>query len=206
MIAGPNGSGKTTLTLQLLAHEWTADSIYINPDNIAQETFGDWNAPEAVLQAADYADRLRAQCLEEGKNFTYETVFSTPRRLQDLEHARTQGFFIRFFFVSTQNPEINLARVQRRVQVGGHDVPEEKILARYQRSMKNLLPALRLVDRGYVFDNSVDDRNPALLLRTTHGLVKRVYHAPLPDWAQSVFNTLERRADDPTNGHSDPIP
>ncbi|SHK46941.1 Zeta toxin [Fibrobacter sp. UWH5] len=41
IVAGPNGSGKTTTTVQLLENEWTADSIYINPDNIAQETFGD---------------------------------------------------------------------------------------------------------------------------------------------------------------------
>ena len=42
VVAGPNGSGKTTTTVQLLNNEWTADSLYINPDNIAQEMFGDW--------------------------------------------------------------------------------------------------------------------------------------------------------------------
>ena len=53
IVAGPNGSGKTTTTVQLLNDEWTADSLYINPDNIAQETFGDWNSPAAVLKAAE---------------------------------------------------------------------------------------------------------------------------------------------------------
>ena len=52
VVAGPNGSGKTTTTVQLLNDEWTADSLYINPDNIAQETFGDWNSPEAVLKSS----------------------------------------------------------------------------------------------------------------------------------------------------------
>ena len=52
VVAGPNGSGKTTTTNQLLNNEWAADSLYINPDNIAQETFGDWNSPEAVLKVA----------------------------------------------------------------------------------------------------------------------------------------------------------
>ena len=42
VVAGPNGSGKTTTTVQLLNNEWAADSLYINPDNIAQEMFGDW--------------------------------------------------------------------------------------------------------------------------------------------------------------------
>ncbi len=41
VVAGPNGSGKTTTTVQLLNNEWAADSLYINPDNIAQAKFGD---------------------------------------------------------------------------------------------------------------------------------------------------------------------
>lgn len=55
IVAGPNGSGKTTTTVQLLNNEWAADSIYINPDNMAQDIFGDWNSPEAVLKAAEEA-------------------------------------------------------------------------------------------------------------------------------------------------------
>jgi predicted ABC-type ATPase len=204
VIAGPNGSGKTTLTKQLLSHEWTADSTYINADEIARDKFGDWNSPEAVRQAAEYADRLRAQCIQDGNNFAYETVFSTPRRLQDLENAQSNGFFIRFFFVSTQNPDINIARVERRVEVGGHDVPEDKIITRYQRSMNNLFPALCIADRAYVFDNSVHDQDPALLFRTVNGLVKRVYQDHLPDWSVSAFTDLESRSSNPTNGKSNP--
>ena len=61
VIAGPNGSGKTTTTVQLLNNEWAADSLYINPDDIAQKIFGDWNAPEAVLKAAEQATSLPRQ-------------------------------------------------------------------------------------------------------------------------------------------------
>ena len=64
VVAGPNGSGKTTTTIQLLNNEWAADSLYINPDNIAQDTFGDWNSPEAVLKAAEEATQLRYECLD----------------------------------------------------------------------------------------------------------------------------------------------
>ena len=55
VVAGPNGSGKTTTTVQLLNNEWAADSLYINPDNIAQEVYGDWNSHDAVLKAAEHA-------------------------------------------------------------------------------------------------------------------------------------------------------
>lgn len=49
VIAGPNGSGRTTITSQLLRHEWLEDAVYINPDNVARDKFGDWNSLEAVL-------------------------------------------------------------------------------------------------------------------------------------------------------------
>ena len=55
VIAGPNGSGKTTITSEVLASEWLEDAVYINPDIVAQEKFGDWNSPEAVREAASIA-------------------------------------------------------------------------------------------------------------------------------------------------------
>ena len=51
IVAGPNGSGKTTITSKILRHEWLENAVYINPDNVAQEKFGNWNSPEAVLKA-----------------------------------------------------------------------------------------------------------------------------------------------------------
>lgn len=51
VIAGPNGSGKTSVTSKLLHHEWMEDAIYVNPDIVAQEKFGDWNSPSAIMQS-----------------------------------------------------------------------------------------------------------------------------------------------------------
>ena len=50
VIAGPNGSGKTSVTTKFLHHEWADGTIYINPDQIANDKFGDWNSQEAVLR------------------------------------------------------------------------------------------------------------------------------------------------------------
>ena len=49
VIAGPNGSGKTTITSKILRHEWLEGAVYVNPDQVAQDCFGDWNSPEARL-------------------------------------------------------------------------------------------------------------------------------------------------------------
>lgn len=59
VIAGPNGSGKTTITTQILQHEWMENAVYINPDQIAKDKFGDWNSREAIMESVKYCEGLR---------------------------------------------------------------------------------------------------------------------------------------------------
>lgn len=187
IVAGPNGSGKTTTTLRLLANEWAADSLYINPDNIAQDTFGDWNSPEAVLKAAKLATQQRYDCLEQGKSFVFETVFSSDEKLEFVRKAKEAGFFIRFFFVCTADPEINVRRIVRRFMEGGHEVPISKIISRYYKSLANAAEAISLVDRAYIYDNSVEDTLPQLLYRTKEGQLFKQYIKEIPAWAQILL-------------------
>lgn len=186
IVAGPNGSGKTTTTVQLLASEWSADSLYINPDNIAQEVFGDWNSPEAVMKAARLATEKRYECLEQKKDFVFETVFSSNEKLEFVHKAKEAGFFIRLFFVCTKDPEINVARIVKRYLNGGHEVPISKIISRYYKSITNAKLAIALVDRAYIYDNSVENELPQLLYRTTDGKIFKQYTSVLPDWAQAL--------------------
>lgn len=191
IVAGPNGSGKTTTTIQLLNNEWGTDSLYINPDNIAQETFGDWNSPEAVLKAAQLATQQRYDCLANRTNFVFETVFSSEEKLEFVRKAKEAGFFVRFFFVCTATPAINAARIADRVMDGGHEVPISKIISRYYKSLLNAKKAIRLVDRAYVYDNSVDNQLPQLLYRTVDGEVFKTYKDDIPDWAQALISKTE---------------
>ncbi len=187
IVAGPNGSGKTTTTIQLLANEWAADSLYINPDNIAQETFGDWNSPDAVLKAAQLATEKRYECLEQKTDFVFETVFSSKEKIEFVRKAKEAGFFIRFFFVCTSDPEINVHRVTKRFMEGGHEVPISKIISRYYKSLENAAEAISLVDRAYIYDNSVEDELPQLLYRTSEGQVIKQYTSNIPDWAKALL-------------------
>lgn len=66
IIAGPNGSGKTSVTKRFLHHEWAEGTTYINPDEVANNIFGDWNSHEAVIKAANYCAEWRNVAL--GKN------------------------------------------------------------------------------------------------------------------------------------------
>ena len=76
VIAGPNGSGKTSVTQKFLHHEWAEGTIYINPDEIANNLFGDWNSRDSVLKAANYCSELREKYIAEKRSFVFETVFS----------------------------------------------------------------------------------------------------------------------------------
>ena len=76
IIAGPNGSGKTSITSKILQHEWVESCLYVNPDNIAKDTFGDWNSREAVLNAAKYSTQIREECIEKKEGLIFETVLS----------------------------------------------------------------------------------------------------------------------------------
>lgn len=187
VIAGPNGSGKTSTTELLLQNEWTADSMYINPDNIAQHQFGDWNSPDAVIKAAKEATRLRYECLDNGCNFVFETVFSSAEKVEFVRKAKAAGFFVRFFYVCTESPEINIQRIYKRYLEGGHEVPISKTLSRYYKSLANAAMILGEVDRAYVYDNSIDDATPQLLFRTIDGSIAKRYVNKLPKWTDIFF-------------------
>jgi predicted ABC-type ATPase len=187
VVAGPNGSGKTTTTVQLLNDEWTADSLYINPDNIAQEEYGDWNSPEAVLKAAERATKMRYECLEQGRDFVFETVFSSPEKLDFLRKAKKAGFFIRLFYVCTSDPSINVTRITQRYLNGGHEVPISKVISRYYKSLINAEEAISFVDRAYIYDNSIDNQLPRLLYRTTDGHLFKRYVKDIPEWAKMLL-------------------
>ena len=187
VVAGPNGSGKTTTTIQLLDNEWTKDSIYINPDNIAQDTFGDWNSQSAVLKAAERATQMRYECLEQGRNFVFETVFSAPEKLEFLRKAKEKGFFVRLFYVCTSDPAINVNRITQRYLNGGHEVPISKIISRYYKSLVNMSEAITFVDRAYIYDKSVENQLPRLLYRTSNGVVVKQYTDDMPDWAMNLI-------------------
>ncbi len=177
------------MTEQGLRHEWFHGCLYINPDNLARDRFGDWNSPEAVLKAARLADAMREEALANGTSLAFETVFSTEAKLDYLRRAKNAGYFVRFFFVGTESPVINAARIARRVLRGGHEVPIGKIVSRFERSMANSIAAARIADRAYFYDNTPEDRPARLLFRCTDGNVEKTYGA-LPKWAKPIRRAL----------------
>ena len=144
VFAGPNGSGKSTITTILRPIEMD----YINADDIQRILHCD------TLSAAKIAEQQREEHLSDERDFCFETVLSTDRNLKLLKRAREAGFFIRCYYVLTADPQINVARVASRVSAGGHDVPVQSILDRYDRALDLVHELVPLCDVCHIYDNS----------------------------------------------------
>ena len=190
VIAGPNGSGKTSTTRLVIKHEWAEQCVYINPDEIAQSKFGDWNDINAVRQAVEYCEEWREQLLREHKDFIFETVLSSDGKVDFLKRAKEEGYFIRMFFICTESPTINAARIANRVMEGGHDVPIQKIISRHEKAIINAVKVTEFANRAYFYDNSVDNRDAILLYRTKDGKFAKQYVELLPGWAERILKKI----------------
>jgi len=104
------------------------------------------------------ADFIRHKLLEAGVTFTFETVMSSPDKIDFLKKAQEHGFRTYLYYVATEDPDINISRVESRVAEGGHSVPRNKIVERYHRSLDLLADAVQYTNRAYIFDNSSDKK------------------------------------------------
>ena len=104
--------------------------------------------------ASVLADAIRRELLHEGKTFTFETVMSSRDKVEFMKEARERGYRVYLYFVATDDPEINLDRVRRRVMQGGHPVPDDRVRKRYRESIDLMTEACYTAHRAYVFDNS----------------------------------------------------
>jgi len=136
-------------------------------------------------EAAFVADILRTQLLERGKKFTYETVMSHPSKIEFFSKAQLKGYKNYLYFISTESPLINIERVQQRVKLGGHPVPENKIESRYYNALKNLKDAVQLTYRSFIFDNS--GNKPILIMQVFKGNEVTFYHNEIPHWVDEYL-------------------
>lgn len=144
VFAGPNGSGKSTFTELLRPPLYD----YINADEIKK------NLKCSDLEAAQLAEKQREEHVANNESFCFETVLSTERNLNLLRRAKAKGYFIRCYYVLTADPLINVYRIKSRVLLGGHDVPRDKIISRYDGCLELMKQVIAVSDICHVYDNS----------------------------------------------------
>ncbi|EET59630.1 hypothetical protein BRYFOR_08488 [Marvinbryantia formatexigens DSM 14469] len=152
---------------------------YINADEIKK------NLKCTDLEAAQLAEKQREDHVEQMEEFCFETVLSTERNLKLLERAKEKGYFIRCYYVLTADPMINVLRVRSRVESGGHDVPEEKIISRYDRALALVKDLVKVCDVCHIYDNS--GNRPFRIFKKRK---EEVYYDECDDWYREDIQAL----------------
>ena len=153
IIAGANGSGKSTLAKILLKEKQLE---FLNADDIAKEI-----APNAMNNVPISAGKVYFQRLnlyfKNNKSFAVETTLSGKNTLKIIEQAKKQNYTIILIYSFLNNCTSCINRVRKRVQNGGHNVPEQDITRRYYKSIYNFWNKyLFLVDEWTIFYNGYD--------------------------------------------------
>lgn len=192
LLAGPNGAGKSSLYKAACADGLIpADAEFVNADHFERDHLQHISDPQVRSEAArQWADHRRDQLLREGSSFVSETVFSHPSKLSLIEQAQALGYRVVLLVVCVDDPHMLLARVRQRVSEGGHDVPAQRILDRYPRTVQNLKQAVKLADLAMLFHNPNIGKGlpeaPQHVAVCRKGVVKQRADA-LPAWAIQVL-------------------
>src|SRR2546426_382692 len=177
-LAGPNGAGKSTF---FEAHLKSSSLRFLNADVLAKEL--EVNAYDAARMVA----ALRVELVRQRESFIFETVFSDPvgDKLAFLKQTAQSGYAVVLCFLGIAGADVSEQRVAMRVSQGGHDVPTEKLIERFPRTLANLSAAIRELPCVLVFDNydlGIPFRHVAVYENGRRTLLKE----PIPSWLQPV--------------------
>ena len=195
VLAGVNGAGKSSIGESEFRSQ---GSPVFNPDTIAQQIrllHPDISLTLANAHAWQIGKSLLEQAIAGGHDYRFETTLGGRTIAQLLEKAARSGHRLRIWFCGLASPDLHLRRVQSRVALGGHDIPEGKIRERWNRSRENLVRLLPLIDHLRVYDNSADadpseglKPEPVLLLEMKRGTITAPADlSGAPDWAKPVI-------------------
>lgn len=142
------------------------------------------DCPLDGYDASIVADFFREKLLLGEQNFSFETVMSHSSKIDFMRKARSNGFKIYYYFICTSDPEINLNRVENRIQQGGHAVDPEKIKSRYYRCLQLLHDAFLASDRAFVIDTTYGD---AQVIVGKNDSDVHVLKDEVPEWVEEYL-------------------
>lgn len=121
---------------------------------ISENVILDVSKDKSSYSASLISSFIRKHLLLDSRSFSFESVMSHSSKLYELQLAKQLGYKTYLYFVCIDDPDVNVSRVDNRVFKGGHSVPADRIKKRYKATLENLYPAMQLVDKAYLFDNS----------------------------------------------------
>ncbi|WDF69136.1 hypothetical protein PQ465_01855 [Sphingobacterium oryzagri] len=135
---------------------------------------------------------IRSHLMKKGVSYAFESVMSHPSKLEEIKHAKELAYKTYLYFVCLDDPLLNISRVSNRVEKGGHAVPDEKIIQRYDRVLDLLLSAVGICEKSFLFDNS-SAAGMTLIAQLDKGqLTIMVDEDKLPNWfISSIINRID---------------
>ena len=178
-LAGPNGAGKTTF---FDAHLKPCGLRFINTDVLADEL------DLEPYAAARVAAALRKELVDQRESFVFETVLSDPvgDKLSFLNAAADRGYTVVLCFIGISSAGVSEERVAMRVSQGGHDVPTEKLISRFPRTLANLKAAIHELPHVWIFDND-DLRTPFRRVAVFEQGRQMALTKPVPKWLRPLL-------------------
>ena len=153
IIAGANGSGKSTLAEVLLKEK---NLEFLNADEIAKEISPNAINSVPIKAGKEYFKRLKI-FFDDNKSFAVESTLSGNNIVKIINTARVKNYKIILVYSFLQNCTTCIERVKKRVENGGHNVPEADISRRYYKSIVKFWDKYRLlVDEWTMFYNGYD--------------------------------------------------
>lgn len=190
LVAGVNGAGKSTINDKY----GVGSGEYINPDDIAKEIApDDVNNPRVALAAGREAINRINEAFESGDSFSQESTLSSKQPINTLKKANDLGYETNLLYVGLENKEQSVARVIKRVQAGGHDIPIDALERRYDKSMENLPQAMLAANHVTLVANE-ENGFKQLYVRTGEQEVFR--SEELPEWASTALKSYDTLAND----------
>jgi predicted ABC-type ATPase len=174
VFAGANGSGKSTLVDKFFEKPSHENVNYVCPDDIVKAMpKTNRSIVDKYREAMRLAELYRHDLIKRREPLCLETVLSNPDKLDFILKAKNADYRVCIVYVTTQTPDINILRVKKRMSEGGHDVPEDKIISRYHKSMALIPKLMEVADEFYLYDNSTDDEKPKLVCCTNYELATK---------------------------------
>ena len=153
-IAGPNGAGKTTFAREFLPR-FVQCYNFVNPDLIAAG-LSPFDPSRAMTRAGRLVIWEIGDLIRKCETFAFETTLSGRTHVHTIDRLRERGYSIHMFYLWLPDVDLALSRIEDRVSLGGHNVPEVDVRRRYTRSLANLETLFRpKLDSLQVFDNSM---------------------------------------------------
>ncbi len=146
IVAGVNGAGKSSLTGVLRTEIRNLGKI-VDVEKMIAKCDGD------AIKGGKRLIALIDECLEREVCFTQETTLSGHRVLATVKKAIEKGYYIRLYYVGLNTVEESLARIENRVQKGGHNIPDLDVKRRFGKRFEDLAAVLQYCDEATFYDN-----------------------------------------------------